>query len=561
MGIKHFFTWFKRTFQEHIVSFEKTSPPVDMVIDTFMIDLNGLFHNSAQKIYKYGNHAKPRGLIRRTAPVQSSVKLQISCFADVCMSIEELFTIANPQKELILCIDGVAPQSKQNQQRQRRYRGAVEDPENFFNQSNFDQNCITPGTKFMDNLSKYIDWYIRKRITESDRWKSVQVVFSNEKVPGEGEHKLINYIRKFGTEDNTYCINALDADLFMLSLATHKEKFYLLREDMYTCNVDYMYVDIGKVRKDIIEKLLYWEGCDKTLIINDFILICFMCGNDFLPNIPSIAIMEKGLDTIVDLYKITCSQEGHLTDKYLQFRKPSLALFLSLIGNSEKGLLIQKIINKREYLTDSILEKYTPETFDFDQYRKDYYACKNIADIQHICHDYLEGFQWVLTYYIKGVSDWTWLFRHNYSPFATDLAIHIATFEPSPSKITHPLLPFQQLLCVLPPKSSVLVPPPLDSLLTDVSSPIKAFSPATFNINYEGKRKKWEGVVELPIVNFEVVKKAYATVAKNIPEQDMKRNIFGRSFIYRFSGDFSTDFKSFYGNIPNCKTQADVIEF
>ena len=38
-------------------------------------------------------------------------------------------------------------------------------------------------------LSKYIDWYIRKRISEDQYWQSIEVVFSNEKSPGEGEHK------------------------------------------------------------------------------------------------------------------------------------------------------------------------------------------------------------------------------------------------------------------------------------------------------------------------------------------------------------------------------------
>ena len=49
----------------------------------------------------------------------------------------------------------------------------------------------------------------------------------------EGEHKVVQFIRDQGTEDETYCINGPDADLFMLVLATHKPRFYILREDMY----------------------------------------------------------------------------------------------------------------------------------------------------------------------------------------------------------------------------------------------------------------------------------------------------------------------------------------
>ena len=570
MGIKHFFSWLKNQFPEHITSFPKSELPHDIVIDTFMIDLNGIFHNSAQKIYEYGNHAKPRSMLRKTTPPpnRDSLKLQLACFQDVCLTIEELLIIAKPRKSLVMCIDGVAPQSKQNQQRQRRYRGVMEDPYSS-TRVGFDPCCITPGTKFMDNMSKYIDWFIRKRISDNYNsiWKNIEVVFSNEKVPGEGEHKLVNYIRKYGNDEDTYCINALDADLVMLSLASHKKNFYLLREDMYTPGIDYMYIDVGTgIRQKLIKELLRWEGCDDKKLVNDFILICFMCGNDFLPNIPSIAIMEKGLETIIDMYKRTCMTEGHLTDDNNYFRKNAFQKFLSFISTSEKGLLEEKIINKVEYIPEPLLEKYITKTeegidLDFESYKKEYYEKKDLKNIESVCHSYLDGCQWILTYYTQGVTDWSWLYPYHYSPFCTDLAEHISTFEHKQPKHIPPLSPFQQLLCVLPPKSASLIPTPLNELLVSKSSPIIKFCPDTFNINYEGKKKKWEGVVELPVVDFELVKKAYTSVVKNVSVIDMKRNIIGKSFKYNYSEDFCGEFKSYYGNIVSCKVNVEVLEF
>ena len=60
--------------------------------------------------------------------------------------------------------------------------------------NSFDSNSITPGTVFMDHLTKYIDWYIRKKISSNVKWRNLEVIFSNEKVPGEGEHKVLNFI-------------------------------------------------------------------------------------------------------------------------------------------------------------------------------------------------------------------------------------------------------------------------------------------------------------------------------------------------------------------------------
>ena len=156
---------------------------------------------------------------------------------------------ASPGSDSFLCVDGPAPISKQNQQRQRRFRSAMEASQG----APFDSNSITPGTKFMDYLSKYIDWYIRKRISESPEWRNVQVIFSNEKAPGEGEHKIINYIRYYGKEDEVYCINGLDADLIMLALGTHMPNFYILREDLYDRSNEYFCIDIGSTRKSLAE--------------------------------------------------------------------------------------------------------------------------------------------------------------------------------------------------------------------------------------------------------------------------------------------------------------------
>ena len=93
------------------------------------------------------------------------------------------------------------------------------------NEQSFDSNCITPGTQFMDYLSKYIDWYIKNKISTEEKWQNIEIIFSTEKAPGEGEHKLINYMRYYGDPNDTFCIHGLDADLIMLALGTHLPNF------------------------------------------------------------------------------------------------------------------------------------------------------------------------------------------------------------------------------------------------------------------------------------------------------------------------------------------------
>ena len=71
-----------------------------------------------------------------------------------------------------------------NQQRQRRYRS--EKLEN----CDFDTSSITPGTKFMDHLSRYIEWYIRVMVTNSSDWQDLEIVYSGHNVNGEENIKL-----------------------------------------------------------------------------------------------------------------------------------------------------------------------------------------------------------------------------------------------------------------------------------------------------------------------------------------------------------------------------------
>jgi 5'-3' exonuclease len=529
--------------------------PEEVKVNTLAFDLNGIIHVSCQSIFKYNIDTKVPKNSMLFQPPTPTYDLYEKCYTEIINKISNIIEMVKPDERVIIAIDGPAPRAKMTQQRRRRYFSAKDRINNFNYPGNiFNNSSISPGTQFLSNLSEKIKLYITSDLIFS----KLEVIFSDDSVPGEGEHKILNWMRFQSSEQKTVMYGA-DADLISLMMGTHFKNIHILRENAYDkYDHPWWIVDIKKLHDD----LAYSMGAKKeeeNTTIEDFIYIIFLLGNDFLPHSKGLDIFGGGINNLIELYKRIAPRYGKLTyriENGIRVSKTTLKAFLSEFAKNEKKLIDAQLNNSRRSLPDILLEKHTVDiitnkglkkSVNLDAYHQDYLkehfgGTGQLKDNVRKCSlQYLECMDFVLDYYILGISSWTYsyqgilseeenIYSGLYAPFASDLLEAVDTHTYHYYGVTYPVSPFEQLLYVLPKESKFLLPKELHSI----------FNLPEYNINLKqlyvdtaGMRAKGQEVVKLKPLDINKVNTYYKNCLKNVNSKDLKRNKFGKTIVYK----------------------------
>jgi 5'-3' exonuclease len=104
-------------------------------------------------------------------------------------------------------------------------------------------------------------------------------------------------------------------------------------------------------------------------------------------------------------------------------------------------------------------------------------------------HLYLEGLQWILYYYYRGLKSWKWYYPYHYPPMISDFPeIKInhsiyGVFSKFDRDNSQPFAPYQSLLLILPKQSFNLLP----NCYQQIPNEIPEYFPDKIEIDYNGK--------------------------------------------------------------------------
>ena len=225
MGLPGFFGWFLKQYKKNN---KIITSSLQSNLDILYLDANCLFHPQCFHIINVCSDCGDTNI------------LEDKMIKRILVYIDYLIGFVNPKKEVMISVDGVAPMAKMNQQRKRRFR-AIDDAiirneikakhKVKINKSSvWNNTVITPGTVFMEKLHQAILKHIKIKVTKQKT--KIKYTYSSYHTPGEGEHKILQNIKNRDMNNNeTYIIYGLDADLIFLSLASQRNKIFLLREE------------------------------------------------------------------------------------------------------------------------------------------------------------------------------------------------------------------------------------------------------------------------------------------------------------------------------------------
>ena len=440
---------------------------------------------------------------------------------EVCSYLTHIWRAAGAPAHVYVALDGVVPYAKIKQQRFRRFKGVV-----CGDSPTWDKNAITPGTNFMLNMGNAL-----RQCATKFGW-----IISDTDQPGEGEHKVLQWLLKpeTGLQEGPIIVYGLDADLILLCLIAGDKlgpnfPIYLLREAMAfgklvrlngTDEVDLGFFQISTL-KESLQSINGARGVWTKEQFYDYIFGMSFCGNDFLPTGLSLRIRDEGHSILLyGLRDLWHSRLHLITIDAAGILRPSpegLKAFAVWMVKQEERLILATIRRKMtarlgedEAENLPLLEQAEKPMIEMRNQeahlRRDWHSiyCRlalgedSLEHRQERVADFWKGWCWILDYYQGRPVDLEWVYSVGYPPSWSDLVRFFNIPAPDTWSMRLPLEPQEQLALVLPVSSWGLLS---RSPYRNLPALVPQFWPSTFGLETLGKRFGWECEPAIPMLS------------------------------------------------------------
>jgi 5'-3' exonuclease len=343
----------------------------DMPVDNLLIDFNSMIYQVINLL-----NEELGSTLSTVSPINYENKLITRIIKQLQHVICE---VIRPKKTVYIAVDGPPPFAKMIQQRARRYKTIKE--LNFKKELEkkyritiptlqWNKSAISPGTSFMVKLSKIIIQNIQQKNFQVHNEKLI-VIFSDDSIAGEGEHKLLPSIRRMKSQQEinpeVSVIYSPDADLIVLTVMSGVKNIFILREPKdsdielkYYKNHEFLYLAIDKCREEFCKQLHSGIGIQEDYykeILKDYSFLTFICGNDFVIAAPFLKVKEGGIQLLMDAHKeifieLNGSEFGDEPEEGKEFQ------FLVNSKNEVNNLFLMKLMKSLAAIEEDKLKKW-----------------------------------------------------------------------------------------------------------------------------------------------------------------------------------------------------------
>lgn len=277
---------------------------------------------------------------------------------------------------------------------------------------------------------------------------------------------------------------------------------------------------------------------DMDNIADDWVLLCFLIGNDFLPNLPNFHITTNILPILYDVYKRSLlkldgyiNESGRLNVRRFnvflnELKKCDVHIYnnhvkLSRIITDNVGKALEAIDLNSNGNGDNVNEKVAQvnDAISFSHAKSIYYKDKQVHCLErNICshaEQYVRTIQWMLSYYYTGTLSWDWYYPCNYAPFVSDFPELTETVFDFPHD--SPPFPLEHLLAIQPLTSAQLLPQPIQAVMR---TELISYFPSDITYDLNGKNCDWEAIPLLPFVDRDVFREIMDTVNDDLNRND-----------------------------------------